>query len=184
LIVPQPAYRPNPTRALFLTGEISPELVAQLTPSILRLLHESRDPITVYIVDSPGGSVSSMERILSLLNSSDQDFRTPCQIITVVTERAASAAADLLASGDYAIALPESSILYHGVRTPLRTATAEQTSMLAHYLRMSNDYYAMELARKIEFRFTFRFAQLRGDFDKFRERARIRCCRTWTASSN
>jgi len=109
-----------------------------------------------------------METIPRLLNSSDQTFSGPCQIITVVTRRAASAAADLLASGDYAIAYPRSTILYHGIRTPLRDATAESTSMLAHILRLGNDRYAMELARKIELRFMFRFAMLKSDFSGVR----------------
>jgi ATP-dependent protease ClpP protease subunit len=170
LIVPNADYRPNPARAIHVVGLIDDAQVSRLTPQILRLQSESRDPITVYILDSPGGVVNSMETILRLLNSSNQDFEGACQIITVVTTRAASAAADLLSSGDYAIAYPKSTILYHGIRTPLREATAETTSLMANILRLSNDYYAMELAGKIELRFMFRFASLRGEINKFRDK--------------
>jgi hypothetical protein len=84
---------------------------------------------------------------------------------------AASAAADLLSSGDFAIAYPTSAILYHGVRRQadsLPPLTAEITSLLGQALRMSNDRYAMELARKIEDRFSFRFMVARGEFGKLR----------------
>ena len=144
-------------------------LVSRLTPQILRLQSLNRSPISVYI-DSPGGSVSSMDTILRLLNLTDQDSSGPCNIITAVTTRAASAAADLLSSGDYALAFPDSTILYHGLRrfekNPL---TFETTSMLADALRLSNDYYAMALARKIEDRFSFRYVTVRNDFDEFRK---------------
>lgn len=169
MIVPNSSFRPDPQRAIYLDGAIDDEQVSKLTPQILALQSKNRDPITVFILNSPGGSVASMEAILRLLNSSDQNFAGACQIITVVTARAASAAADLLASGDYAVAYPGSTILYHGIRTPLRAATAEQTSMMAHYLRVTNDFYAMELARKIEFRFMYRFTMLKSRFIEIRK---------------
>jgi hypothetical protein len=113
--------------------------------------------------------VGSMETILRLLKLSDQDSSGPCHIITAVTTRAASAAADLLSSGDYAIAFPTSSILYHGLRQqetdPL---TVEATSKLTNILRFSNDIYAMALARKIEDRFSFRYVMTRDAFGAFR----------------
>lgn len=110
-----------------------------------------------------------MESILKLLQSSDQDSSPPCRIITVVTRRAGSAAADLLCSGDYAIAYQNSTILYHGVRTyetdPL---TLERTSVLTSALRLSSDYYAWDLAQKIESRFMFLFFVTRPQFDEIR----------------
>ena len=152
-------------------GPINEQLVSRLTPQILQLQSDSRDPITVYILSSPGGHVVSMEAVLRLLKSSDQDLSLACDLITVVTNKAASAAADLLASGDYAIAFPESMILYHGIRTPFRESmTAETTSLLAHYLRLSNDAYAIELARKVEMRFLFRFLVLRTEFKDCRQK--------------
>jgi ATP-dependent protease ClpP protease subunit len=168
LIVPDKNFRLDPQRAIYVTGLIDDALVSRLTPQILRLQSVNRLPISVYI-DSPGGSVSSMETILRLLNLTDQDSSGPCNIVTAVTTRAASAAADLLSSGDYALAFPNSSILYHGLRTfEKNPLTFETSSMLANTLRVSNDYYAMALARKIEDRFSFRYVTVRTEFDAFR----------------
>jgi hypothetical protein len=110
-----------------------------------------------------------METILRLLRLTDQDSSEPCRIITAVTIRADSAAADLLSSGDYAIAFPETSILYHGMRRQSTDLlTVETTSMLTNLLRLSNDAYAMELARKIEDRFSLRYVMTRDDFEGLR----------------
>jgi ATP-dependent protease ClpP protease subunit len=168
LIVPNPKFRLNPSRAIHISGVISDELVTRLTPEILKLRHADRTPITVYI-DSPGGSVSSMETILRLLKLPDQDSKESCTVITAVVVNAASAAADLLSSGDYAIAYPSASILYHGLRTYEKSPlTLEYTSMLSHSLRMFNDVYAMQLAKKIEDRFTFRYVFARDEFAAIR----------------
>lgn len=170
MIVPHPYYRLNSARAIHVTGQISRELVSRLTPQILKLQQVSRDPITVYI-DSPGGPVVNMETILRTLKLSDQNSSPPCHIITAVTVRAASAGADLLSSGDYAVAYPHSTVMYHGVRTqegnPL---TVESTSALTSILRRGNDIYAVELARKIDDRFSFRFLIARNDFGKIRNK--------------
>lgn len=163
-------FRPNPSRAVYVQGVIDEKLVYRLTPRIVFLQSQNRSPITVYI-DSVGGNISHMESLWRLLTASNQDFALPCRIITVVTSRAASAAADLLSSGDYAIALPQSTILYHGSRTfremPM---TVETTSMLAQLLRMTNETYAMELVRKIESRFMFRFMLSKDRFDDIRKK--------------
>jgi hypothetical protein len=83
--------------------------------------------------------------------------------------RAASAAADLLSSGDYALAYPHTTILHHGSRInrdlPI---TLELTSALAHWLRITNETYAMELVRKIESRFMFRFIFSKHKFNDIR----------------
>lgn len=170
MIVPHADYRVNPRRALYVTGIIDENLLASLTPDILRLQQESRKPITVFI-DSPGGKVGAMETILRLLKLSDQDSSPSCRLITAVTSRAASAAADLLSSGDYALAYPTSTLLFHGTRNTADTLpplTAEMTSLLGRLLRQSNDRYAMGLAHKIEDRFAFRFMFSRGEFPAIR----------------
>jgi ATP-dependent protease ClpP protease subunit len=155
-------------RAIHISGMINRDLVSRITPQILKLQSLNRTPISVYI-DSPGGNVGSMETILRLLQLTDQDNSGPCHIITAVTTRAASAAADLLSSGDYAIAFPTSSVLYHGLRQQeTNPLTVETTSMLTNILRFSNDIYAMSLARKIEDRFSFRYVMTRDEFDAFR----------------
>jgi len=166
--VRNPDCRPNAERAVYVQGFIDQQMVDRLTPAIISLQSQNRDPITVYI-DSPGGAVSSMETLLKLLTVSNQDFAPACRLITVVTSRAASAAADMLSSGDYAIAFPQSTVLYHGIRTSQeRPLTVEVTSLLSQMLRLANDNYAMELARKIEFRFMFRFITTKAQFDEVR----------------
>lgn len=169
MIVPNPKYRPNPTRAIYVHGSIDGQLIHRLTSQIVTLQSENRSPITVYI-DSPGGNTTSAESLWRLLNASDQEFAPPCHIITVVTSRAASAAADLLSSGDYAVAFPQSTILYHGVTTSRDSPlTAETTSLIASTLRTINETYAMELMRKIEFRFMSRFILSKSQFDAIRQ---------------
>ena len=157
MLVPHLNYRLNPNRAIYINGVIDEKLVARLTPEILQLQSVSREPISVYI-DSRGGSVQCMETILRLLKLSDQDSSQPCRIITAVTSLAGSAAADLLASGDYAVAFPSTIIHYHGLRTlETNPLTFELTSNLANTLRIANDEYAMRLAEKIDDRFRFRY---------------------------
>ncbi|HEY4357573.1 MAG TPA: hypothetical protein VGN16_17610 [Acidobacteriaceae bacterium] len=78
--------------------------------------------------------------------------------------KAASAAADLLSAGDYAIAYPDSTIHYHGMRLLGPDLTAESSPRLNHALRTANDEYARSLARKIELRFFFRYIVNRSEF--------------------
>jgi ATP-dependent protease ClpP protease subunit len=181
LIVPNPDYRPNPKRAIYVHGPIDDQLVYRLTPQIVTLQSENRSPITVYI-DSPGGNIVNAQSLWRLLNASNQDLDPPCHIITVVTLRAASAAADLLSSGDYAIAFPQSTILYHGARTfqdiPL---TVETTSLIESLLRTTKETYALELMRKNEFRFMFRFLSSKSQFDTIRQKNLQNICRMQSA---
>lgn len=168
MIVPKADFRPNPARAIYVNGTIDLDLIHKLTPDILRLQHESREPITVYI-DSPGGRIDYMFALLRLLKAPTQDYGLPCSLITVVTRRASSAAADLLSAGNYAIAYPESNILFHGGRlSEDKPLTAERLSFLAELIRLTNEGSAMGLAREIEYRFMFRFVSSRGEFAAIR----------------
>ena len=169
MITPHKDYRPNPKRAIYVQGAIDQPMIDRLTPEIISLTADSSEPITVYI-DSPGGSPNLTETLLRLLTVSDQDLTIGCRVITVVTNRAASAAADLLSSGDYAIAYPGAQVLYHGTRVSQeKPLTTEWTSMLVDYLRESNNKYATKLARKIIDRFMFRFVTSRDNFDEIRK---------------
>jgi ATP-dependent protease ClpP protease subunit len=103
VITPDPSFRPNPNRAIYLQGEINQSLLDRHTSDIIKLKHGNQQPITVYI-DSNGGDPTLGERLLKLLLASGQDSDERGNLITVVTAQAASAAADLLSSGDYAIA--------------------------------------------------------------------------------
>lgn len=163
-----PDYRPNPKRAVYVHGTIDQGLLDKLTPRILVLLAESRAPITVYI-DSRGGIPFYVDSVLRLLRSPDQDGSPPCRVITVVTSRAASAAADMLSAGDYAIAYPETTILYHGVRTPVGSpVTAEYAAYLTESMKLDNDRFAMALATKSHMRFAFRYVALKSGFEDYR----------------
>jgi ATP-dependent protease ClpP protease subunit len=115
--LPHSAFRENPKRAIFVAGEINQAMIERLTPAILNLRDEGAEPITLYI-DSFGGSTFHARLLINLVTSPNQDGRQ-CRMITVVTGTAASAAADILAAGDYAIAYPHAIIHYHGVRTSL-----------------------------------------------------------------
>ena len=104
-------FRKNPSRAIFVTGEIDEKLIHRLTPDICRLRAECAEPITAYI-DSRGGSTLAADHLFALLKTPTQDGN-----VTVATTRAASAAADILALGDYAIAYPHAVVHFHG--TPI-----------------------------------------------------------------
>ena len=170
-IVDPDFFRPDPDRAIIVKGTIDEELVSELTLPILRLQAQPQSPITV-IIDSRGGSVAAMEQLERLLRAKDIDGNGPCAIITVVTGRAMSAAADLLSAGDYAYAYPGSAIHCHGVRQPLDLpVTAETASFMAEWLRAGNDRYAFMLAQRCAQRFMLRFVSLRRDFDTIRKEA-------------
>ncbi|EQD25698.1 MAG: hypothetical protein D084_Lepto4C00027G0001 [Leptospirillum sp. Group IV 'UBA BS'] len=165
-LIPNPDFRPNPSRAIFIQGIIDQKLVDQVTSKIIELQNINRDPITVYI-DSLGGNTTSADTIRRLLLASDQDNHPPCRIITVVTARAASAAADLLFFGDYAVAYPESFILYHGLRhLPPDPVTADDVSYIAQNLKSGNERFAMELANRSNERWIFRYLTLKPLFKK------------------
>jgi ATP-dependent protease ClpP protease subunit len=169
MITPNKLFRPDPKRAVYIHGMITPELVYSLTPRIVSLQSASRDPITVYI-DSRGGDISSAQALWRLLTSSTLDYQPACKIITIATTRAASAAADLLSSGDYAIVHPHTTVLYHGSRmyreVPL---TVEYASALSYLLRVTNDTYAMGLVRQMESRLMFRFLFSKAEFAEVRK---------------
>jgi ATP-dependent protease ClpP protease subunit len=154
---------------VFVHGEIDRQLVQRLTPDVIRLQNESRDPITAYI-DSEGGKVFYAESLLHLLEASDQDGAAACRIITVATGLAASAAADLLCSGGYAIAHARCTIFFHGVRRSGEEITVAVASNIAESLRRTNERYAIALADKSVRRLGFRYAWMRGQFDAYRTR--------------
>ncbi len=169
-IKPDPNFRPDPNRAIYVHGKLEAELIRHLTRDIIRLQTENRSPITVFI-DSPGGELSSAAALWGLLTAPNQDHSKACRIITVVTTRAASAAADLLSSGDYAMAYPQSTVLYHGSRMYFeQPLTMEFSSAVTQYLRRANDRYALDLLRKIEDRFMRRLIFSTQGFEEIRRK--------------
>jgi Clp protease len=163
-------YRENFARSVFLTGKITQQTAYDLGPRIKELRAASGDPITVYI-DSPGGTAAIAEGLRFLIKAPDQDGRR-CRLITVVTGTAASAAADLLALGDYAIAEPQADVLYHGSRQAMeQILTFEGASSLAANLQEANERLALRLARSSFRRIIWRVVQLKDAIEKFRSGA-------------
>ena len=163
---PNKDYRENPNRAIYITGEIRQTLVDHLTPEIFRLRNESTDPITVYI-DSVGGDVQPAEIIRKLVKSPNQDGHR-IRLITVATGTAASAAADLLTLGDYAIAYPHAQIIYHGTRRAVPSGlTVEAASSIAESLQQTNEMFAARLATKAFDRFVIRLMLFKPEFQNY-----------------
>lgn len=111
-------FTPNPDRAISVEGRIEGALLERLLPEIFELTAQSREPITVFI-NSTGGMPNVTQGILDALRRTTPDDARVSRIITVAAPMAWSAAANLLVAGDFAIAHPESSLLYHGGRWPL-----------------------------------------------------------------
>ena len=142
---PDPNFRPNPDRSIYISGKIDDAQVNRLAPQIAKLRHVSNDPITVYI-NSNGGFTAATDIIWGLLKSRDIDGNQP-RIITVAVGNAKSAAADLLTYGDYAYACQHTSILFHGSRVGVpENLTAEDSYSLGDSLGATNETIALRLA--------------------------------------
>jgi ATP-dependent protease ClpP protease subunit len=164
-----PEYYPNPRRAVYVQGVIDENLLYRLTPEIISLQAQSREPITVYI-NSRGGSTRYMEALLDLLRASSISGQPSCRLTTVAVSQAASAAADLLSAGHHALAYPDCLIVYHGVReTSDKPLTVEETSTIVDRLKGSNEGYAIRLANRADFRAMWRFTSLKDKYDEVRE---------------
>jgi ATP-dependent protease ClpP protease subunit len=160
-------YRENHRRAIYVFGEINEELLHKLTPEINELRCEKQDPITVYI-DSIGGAIPVAERLRGLLVAPTPEG-VSCPLVTVVTGIAGSAAADLLALGEYAIALPNADILYHGSRQQMRSPlTYELATSLASQIKETNEWFALRLAREVFSRMVFRVSQFEKWLSEYR----------------
>jgi ATP-dependent protease ClpP protease subunit len=163
-------------RAIFIDGPIDDKLVVSLTPTILKLRQESNKPITVGI-NSPGGSLDSLDTLIGLLTNPTQKNERG-RIITVVTDQAFSAAAILLAFGDYAVALKHSKILFHDVRYgEVPDVTPKKALSVSKSLSEANDAFSLRLANKVIRRLIWIFLDLYNDFsactkkyDKFHQR--------------
>lgn len=104
-----------------------------------------------------------------MLGAPDLDSSRPCRILTVVTGRAWSAGATFLASGDYTYAYPDSSIFFHGVRQETTEhITVEHGSRITELLKEGNEMSAMQVARRTENRFMFRYTTMYPEFSELR----------------
>lgn len=163
---PSKDYRENPKRAVYVTGLIDQQLVDRISPTINEFRLESTDPITVY-VDSPGGSIMLADTIRYHLQAPNPDGKA-CRLITVVTSRAGSAAADFVALGDYAIGYPYADLVYHGSRTTAGVdLTTEMATSMARSLQQSNEVCAVQLARRAFPRFVLRLSQFKDKFGEY-----------------
>lgn len=166
---PSKDFREDPQRGVFVCGEIDERLVHRLTPGICKLRGEGSQPITAYI-DSRGGSTLSTEHLRALLKAPNPDGGV-CRLITVATTRAASAAADLLALGDYAVAYPQALVHCHGTRLSAEEVTKETAESLAISLQEANEDFALRLAKRVFARMAFHYTHLRSEFPNVRKQA-------------
>lgn len=158
----------NWRRSLLIDSYIDEELIRRVTPKILELRQESSEPITIGI-NSPGGSLLSLDILLGLLTGLNQN-REKGRIITVATHRAYSAAANFLAFGDYAVALRHAEILFHDVRVGgMEDVTSEKARIAAKSLQDVNDRFALRLAHKIIGRLIWVYIDVQSDFKKIQD---------------
>jgi len=158
----------NWKRAIHINKMIDDVLFKELTPVILQMKQESSEPITVGI-DSTGGSLAAVEALLGLLRSPDQDGNsTP--VYTASTNKAYSAAASLLAFGDYSVAFPYSRILYHDVRySGIEDVTPSKALQTARELERGNTAFSLRLAGHIRSRLIWVYIDLRRNFAEVRK---------------
>ncbi|MDB5873772.1 MAG: hypothetical protein JWQ07_3214 [Ramlibacter sp.] len=150
-------------RCIHLSGPIGEESINRLAPAILQLRQRSHAPITVAI-NSLGGSIATIDTLYALLSGPNQYGQRP-RTITVVTHRAYSAAATFLTLGDYAVALPHSSILFHDIRYgEMEDVTPTAASLAARQLAAANESLALRLAHPVFKRLTWLYIDLRHRF--------------------
>lgn len=161
-----PRFRANVNHSICVVGDFTDEMVSALTGEILRLRADDNGaPITVFI-NSNGGAMRCLDYIYGLLTSKAATGKRP-RIITVAVGNARSAAANLLALGDYAIAYPKAAIHFHGVRYgEVEDVTMETASSMAAQLESKNRATASLLARAGTIRLAFHYARLKNEFSK------------------
>ena len=155
-------------RAIFINSIINDDLFDSLTPKILKMRQENNDPITIGI-DSTGGSLASLESIMDLLCSPGLDGVRPI-INTVTLNKAFSAAANLLAMGDYAIAYPSSKIFFHDVRYhSIPDVTPSKALQTAKDLERKNEEFAFYLSPKISVRLVWTYINFWSSFEEVKK---------------
>lgn len=144
---------PCPERSLFLNRPIDRDLFNRLFPQICKLRDESAEPIYLYL-DSLGGSVYYTERLHELLKAPRHDGST-CQLVSIVPQIAASAAADLAIIGDFSAIHPNGILHCHGTRTGSNELTVDNLPDFEENLRGTNQHHALKLAQHIFGRVSF-----------------------------
>lgn len=161
-------FRADISRSICVFGEFTNELVSQLAPQVLNLRAPGDAPITVFI-NSNGGAIQCLDYLRGLLLTKGPSGKRP-RVITVAVGNARSAAATLLALGDYAIAYPNSSIHFHGVRySEVEDVTMESASSMAAQLESKNRATAALLAQAGTERLAFHYARFKSKFSEIRK---------------
>jgi ATP-dependent protease ClpP protease subunit len=156
----------NWMRCIHIDDVIDDQYVNSLIPKILDLRHESSAPITVAI-NSPGGSLAALDVLLGLLTGPDQDGQV-CEIVTVSVRNAHSAAANFLAFGNYAVALPHSEILFHDVRySGMEDVTPASARIAATRLQNANEEFSLKLATRVFKRLVWNYIDLERSFEGY-----------------
>jgi ATP-dependent protease ClpP protease subunit len=153
--------RENADRGIFLTTEINWQTYESLIPQIIQLRLKSTDPICLFI-NSPGGRTDAAEELIRQIRTPNQDGKR-CLLTTVNIGTAASAAADLLAAGDYALAYANSFVLCHGTRHTRPQITLEDVPRVAENLKADNERFALRMAGAMFRRLVFLAAIMPGD---------------------
>lgn len=157
-------YRPNPERAVYLTGHFDVDLFSKVLPDIVRLRAASDLPITVYI-NSGGGENIWRDLIFALLTAPDLQGQRG-SVITVVPAFAASAAAVLTVYGDYSYVYPEAILHFHGSRfSKKEDVTFENARQTADELETQNHRIARRVSNSVFRRILFRIQQLTLELD-------------------
>ena len=135
----------NWARCIHVDGPLDEAMVVRLAPQILAFRQQSSEPITVAI-NSIGGSLAVMDALIGLIRGPNQDGQG-CSMVTVAVHKAYSAAATLLAMGDYAVALPHADLLVHDVRYGgIDDVTPSRALVVAKQLQTSNESRSLALA--------------------------------------
>lgn len=156
-------------RCIHIDDVIDDQYVNSLIPKILELRHQSNAPITVAI-NSPGGALAALDVLLGLLTGPDQDGQV-CEIITVSVRNAYSAAANFLAFGNYAVALPHSEILFHDVRySGMDDVTPASARIAAARLQNANEEFSLKLANRVFRRLVWNYVDFRQRFAEYQKK--------------
>jgi len=112
----------NPERTLFVYGEVS-VFTEKVAREITALSKKSKEPIVI-LIDSPGGSVLSGEKVVSAIEASKADVYTVC------TGMCASMAAIIHAYGTKRLATDRAILMYHDASAMVGGRVSEMLSIL------------------------------------------------------
>lgn len=160
-------YELNWTRVIYVNSKIDNALFNALVPDIMQLRSSGIDPITIAI-NSFGGSIASLEALVDLIKASDQDGNA-CDMYCVATNHAISAAAIMLALGDYSLAYRHSQILFHDIRySEVQNVTPDRALQTAKNLKSENDRLALKVAERVVRRLVWVYIDIQTSFDSAR----------------